>query len=294
MVISAKKSNFPLQIMQMRLLVIFFVTSFFISGCANSELTTESNLLGTWRLYDIEQPKDSSKSGDDFSSIADLKEIVKEGETLSFFEDESFSDIKGEGIYTTGNWHFLKKNNSLSLIKAGKTSSPVLIKIEKNATGKQVLSLLTEDKSLLVKYIKEAVPLKTFTNDPFHKTNNQWRIKPAQAEDSAQLTSRLTNYLKHLAFILKAAQERKLEIVSFEFSQGPVKIYNGGIGAHPYDIVPAMWKKCFYNEADAFTTYRSYEKYLMNNHYKGAGTGDWIEDDYNILLSIYSGINRSK
>jgi len=278
----------------MRILIIFFFTAMLISGCTNPELTSESNLLGTWRLYDVEQPKGNSKAGDDFSSMADLKELVKEGETLSFFEDDSFSDIKGDGVYATGSWNFLVKNKSLSLIRAGKPSSPVVIKIEKNATGKQVLSFLAEDKNLLVKYIKEAVPLKEFANDPFYKANNQWRLKPAQAEDSIQLTGRLTNYLKHLAFILKAAQERKQEVVSFEFSQGPVKIYNGGIGIHPYEIVPAMWKKCFFNEADAIATYSSYETYLQNNHYKGAGIGDWIEDDYNILLSIYSGINKSK
>ncbi len=82
--------------------------------------------------------------------------------------------------------------------------------------------------------------------------------------------------------------------MSFEYSQGPIKIYNGGIGIHPYDIVPQSWKDSFYNEEEAITTYRLYESYLRKNDYRGGGTGNWVEDDYNILLSIYAGLTGTK
>lgn len=56
---------------------------------------------------------------------------------------------------------------------------------------------------------------------------------------------RLTNNIKHVALILKTAKEDKLPVASFQFSQGPVKIYNGGIGIHPLAFVPQSWKAVF-------------------------------------------------
>lgn len=43
-------------------------------------------------------------------------------------------------------------------------------------------------------------------------------------------------------------------------------------------------------EEEAAAAYQVYESYLRKNSYRGGGTGDWVEDDYNILLSIYAGL----
>ena len=55
-----------------------------------------------------------------------------------------------------------------------------------------------------------------------------------------------------------------------------------------YSILPEYWKDSFFDEVDASAAYRKYEKYLKTNTYKGVGIGEWIEDDYNILLSVYA------
>ncbi|MEI9958956.1 MAG: hypothetical protein WDM90_22180 [Ferruginibacter sp.] len=278
----------------MKATIIFCVIILSFSGCSlNGKLTSEKNLQGTWRLYDITLIQTDPKGGDSFSETAALKKMVKDGDVLSFFKDESYYEISGEGKYKTGNWHFTEKDASLSFIDSGKATAAIMMKIEKNEMGKEILSLPNTAKNLLLKYIKESDPLKEFTEDPFYKNNNEWRIKPSHTEDSVQLIKRLSNYIKQLACVLKAAKERKQEVVSFEYSLGPVKIYNGGIGVHPYNILPDSWKNCFYNEADALKAYGIYEKYLATSRYRGAGTGDWIEDDYNILLTIYSGITAA-
>ena len=41
--------------------------------------------------------------------------------------------------------------------------------------------------------------------------------------------------------------------MSFTFSQGPIQVYKGGIGILPINAVPVLWKRTFYNEADAAT-----------------------------------------
>lgn len=253
----------------------------------------ETTLTGTWRLYDVEQLSPPSKTDDSFAADARLKEMVKDGTILCFFEDGSYAEIKDKGEYKTGAWKFFEQKKTISFIDAGQPGTPVPAVIENKSTGKQQLTISLPEKNIAMKFVKESEAMKLPAEDPFYATNNKWRVKPLKPENAEQLTERLTNYFKHLALILKAARERKENIVSFGFSMGPVKIYNGGIGIYPYNIVPETWKNTFYNEDDAAKAYSKYQQYLQTNSYKGAGIGEWMEDDYNILLSIYTGLKSA-
>ncbi len=109
-----------------------------------------------------------------------------------------------------------------------------------------------------------------FLNDPSLYENNTWRIKPAKAESNEQLLDRLGNYIKHLAYILKAGADQKQQAVSFEFSEGLIKIYNGGIGIKPIDEVPLTWVNTCYSDEQALTAYKMFEGYLITSKsYKG-------------------------
>jgi hypothetical protein len=269
--------------MRTKLASLFF-SVIIISGCNLKEEVNENFVMGTWRLYDI-TPKNETVA--DFSTTANLKKSVKKGSVISFFKDKSYSVIDGSGNFKTGKWS-LKQNNSITLTGGELNPGNTSFKTERNGKGKTINSLQIEKGELVFKYLKETNPLEKYSDDPFYTSNNQWRSRPSGPEDTKMLSNRMAGYLKHVALILKGAKERKQEIVSFEFSKGPVKIYNGAIGIHPYDIVPVEWKNCFYNDSNAFAAYSLFEKYLATNNYKGAGVGDWVEDDYNILLSIYA------
>lgn len=275
----------------MKLKYFLFFAVIFITGCLFKS-TNKAALPGTWRLYDVTDIGADSAAGDAFSKSAALKTMVTAGAALSFFDDGTYTLVKGNGIFTNAGWKFMPEKNLLYFIDSGRTEEVQKVMMETNLSGKQTLTITSEQKKIALKFVKESAPLKEFTSDPFYAGNNRWRIKALQEETPTQLTSRLANYFKHLALILKAAKERKQTVVSFEFSQGPIKIYNGGIGIHPYNIVPQYWKEYFYNDADAATAYNQYQDYLRTSSYKGAATGDWIDDDYNILLSIYAGLTQ--
>ncbi len=277
----------------MRSLLCLF-SLFILSGCVQTlGVTGENTVFGTWRLYDVE-PLTERSGGHSFSETASLKQIVKDGIVLCFFEDGKYTEIKGKGEYKAGSYQFSDKKGALKFIDEGKAASSMETQMEGNKNGKQILTMRNEQRNVVLKFIKEAETGEDFRDAPFYADNNLWRIKPKGPENTLQQTNRLTNYLKHVALILKAAKESKQSIFSVEFSQGPIKIYYRGIGIHPYEIVPESWKACFYNEAEAYAAYRKYEHYLQTTSYKGGGTGDWVEDDYNILLSIYAGLQESQ
>jgi hypothetical protein len=246
------------------------------------------SLEGSWLLYDISP---MNESGNDFSTSANLQKQVKEGSILSFFEDKTYSETDGSGKFYSGNW-LHGENKNYSLINQKSSTKEIHIRAGKNKQ-KKINSLEIEKKDLIYKYIKTAEPLKKPQDDPFHPLNNQWRIKSIQPESTNELYVKMAGYIKHLALVLKSAQDRKQDVVSFGFSLGPVKIYNGAIGIYPYEIVPQEWKNSFYNDSTALAAYSIFKNYLKTTSYKGAGVGEWIEDDYNILLSIYADFIKS-
>jgi hypothetical protein len=131
-------------------------------------------------------------------------------------------------------------------------------------------------------------------NHPFYPTNNQWRISSQQNETDEQIKERLAMYLKHLALILKSSMANESDIVSFQYSQGPVAIYSGGIGVIPFDKIRPSWIRAFFDEADARKAYNLYIKAVKECPINGAGTGDWVADDYRILLAIYGTLKKTR
>jgi hypothetical protein len=272
--------------------LLFSFTLLALAGCQyTGKKNAEISLAGTWQLYDIEPVKEVS-GGVSFTELASLKQVVQQGYLFSFFEDGRYTELKGADVYKAGKYQYRKEDGWLQF--EGEKGAPLKANTGSGKNGKEVLSLQNDQQHLTLRFIREGGRGSDFRESPFHPSNNLWRVKPAQSETESQQLARLANYIKHVALILKVAKESKQAVVSFEYSQGPIKIYNGGIGIHPYEIVPQSWKNSFYKEEEAKAAYSLYEAYLRKSSYRGGGTGDWVEDDYNILQSIYAGLVGAK
>lgn len=263
----------------MRLFLSLLFYSFLLSCTSPSG---KASLLGSWRLQDII----AEGAEDDFEKSAQLKNRVKEGLLVSFFDDGTYTQVKGNGEYITGKWTE-EEDGAIRLKSANGKITDFTISIQELPKGRQQLTLGQPGNATTLQLLQEAKPLANATQDPFHPVNNQWRIKAQHQETDQEISKRMANYIKHFATILKAATTRKQEVVYFDFSLGPVKVYNSGIGIHSYSLMPASWKAPFYNEADALTAYQVYSKILSASSYRGANSGNWMEDDYNILQSLY-------
>lgn len=254
---------------------------------------SDDSLLGSWRLSDI-AGNDSIKkySEDRLLQAAQDKKQVGEGTVLSFFGDGTFTEISGDGRYKWGEWRL--SGNELAFRPSGGGAPENMPLTQEKLNGRPTLNLQDGAAKHELTFIQYGRPLKDYRADPFYYSNNTWRIRPAQPETREQLQERLANYFRHLAYILQSSKDREQDIVSFEFSPGLVKIYNGGIGINPLESVARPWIATFYNEADAAKAHHMFQRYLATSSYKGAGTGDWITDDYNILLSIYGDVKEGK
>jgi hypothetical protein len=143
-----------------------------------------------------------------------------------------------------------------------------------------------------LEFVKTDTALRSFIEDPYYPSNNLWRIKPEREEPEKELKTRLKNFIQHYCYILKAAQIRNNDIVSFENSMGIIQIYNGGIGIVPMQHVPQDWVENFYDDTQAYKAYNYFKEYIHKTEYHGAPSDSWVASDYNILLAIYETVEE--
>ncbi|WP_031527236.1 hypothetical protein [Dyadobacter crusticola] len=254
-----------------------------------SILPKSANMNGSWRMYGVNKtdpsviiPGDKGVDNTPFSE----KELF-----ISFFPDGNFTQIRDNADYNVGKWSYDSSSQSVFLTSERMTQE-VGVQFRMAEGGIRVMnfSFNPTEGMLLMEFAKPVVP---FREDPFYPENNTWRIKPAKSENDAEIRARLRNYLLHNAYILKAAKSREQDNVSWEFSEGIIKIYNPGIGIVKVDKIPASWIDGFYSKDEALKAYRLFEQQLKFTRHKGGGKGNWVEQNYNILYDIYQGMGKS-
>lgn len=232
----------------------------------------EINPEGTWRLSDM---KGDSLSGGELNSAT----------LFSFFPDSTFSEVKSSGEFAAGTWNYNKVDSSLT-IKKEKTTLTYHVHAGRDEIGVKLLILTKPDNSSL-ELGAFGKKLDVYTEDPFYPANNTWRNKPSAAETKQEILNRLRGYLLHSAYLLKAADTRKQSIISWEFSRGILKIYRSGIGVVQKETVSEHWISYFHSKEDALLAHTILEDFFLTTSYKGEATGNWVKDDYDILISTY-------
>lgn len=265
--------------------IIYFTVLFLlITSCTLFEgwgVINKEELSNIWTLSDIKF------IGKDNASTSLLDEAInnektEKGFTLGFFNDGNGFQLR-KGVYKSFKWKLSNEELELTF-KTHTTKIPVLDYLK---TKTRTTLLLDFKKDGDFEFVLTGNMLSNISNDPFYPENNEWRKKPSRKETKKELHNRVKNYVKHNALILKAASERSADVISFEHSQGVIKIYRSAIGIINYENISPQWYTCFFNKEDAEKGYYIYEEYLSKNKYRGASTGEWVNDDYKILLSIY-------
>lgn len=240
------------------------------------------DIKGTWRLsYDSDSVQVDSMNG-----VPRLESLI------SFYGDSSYSIVDNRGVFNSGNWSRNFKDSSITLHSA-KNDTRFTPLFGREPTGLRLLNLVQAN-SDTVEYAGFGRALEVFQEDPYYPKNNEWRQKPKGPENKKQILERLRGNILHTALIFKAANTRNQQVISWEFSPGIVRIYSSGIGLTPADKIPKIWINYFDSPKDAMTAYLMLEEFLKTTTYKGDPTGNWVKDDYLILMSIYTKLEKHR
>lgn len=249
-----------------------------LSSCSSSAKFKEHTIIGSWQVsHEAQTLENKAPSG---------------GSMLHFYPDSSYTLLKDREI-KFGQWSFLNENE----IKYG-NNVLTISDFDENELKKNlivsVVDISNNTKSELVLVEKQQYKIADYKEDPFHQSNNQWRLRPNRKESDQEIRARLSNYILHNAYILKSAYEKNATSVSFKNSSGPIKIYKSAIGIVNEDKIKNEWLNCFYDNEDAMKAFNMYSSSLGSRGVaKGTPTGDWVKDDYDVLISLHAQIEKA-
>lgn len=290
-----------------------------LQSCGQSNLTlkkspdkqTDQTLPGTWELADIansrsQTPVASPKAWRDQLDVAQGL-ILKNGLAFNFFPDGTYTRISGNdkvvgdkpnpvpfpnvafmdtqgARYSQGKWTLSGDHKTLTL-QPDNGAEPETREILSLDEHFLVIHLAQNDFSCDFKLRRSGLPLADASSDPYHPTNNQWRVRPAQPETASQIQARIKNHLRHYITLLEASLERNQRKVSLQYSPSVIQIYNGGIGIREKQYWEEAFFTGFHSRADAQKGVDYYTGLLEKNISLQA-TGDWVKDDANVLRAL--------
>lgn len=268
----------------MKIKYLLLVSAIVLSGCKSAENASKTQFVGSWKTANLSQ--ETSSNSEIQKSIANNGKFSSDALVVFFYPDSSYTKIKDTNV-SHGKWSYVKNDK----IKFGNS----FLKVDNEDTSLDIVAnVLNNNSNVDQKLALNMAPmLEDFRLEPFHKRNNQWRVKPSNKESNVRIKERLSNYIMHVAYILNAAHVKNDESVSFANSKGIVKIFRGGIGIVKEDKIKEKWLNSFYDKEDAMIAYNIYKSCLDRSGVRRTkSTGDWVKDDYLLLLEINSKIKN--
>jgi hypothetical protein len=168
---------------------------------------------------------------------------------------ENFIDLQKDGNYTSyisgfdyGTWK--KEVNGIQLVN--QKGDKKFLKVISLEDGEMTLHL-----SAILKdgphHVFTGIPNTNINeaNNPFSKQNNRWRIRPSAPETSEQIKDRLVNHFRFWEKYFEWAVANDLKTLGIGSMNSPLKIYGNGIALIPYNELPDVWKRNFFDEGDS-------------------------------------------
>ena len=239
-------------------------------------------LTHTWQLAEVQKLSGDIRTANNPLSAAVRTGILKTGLSISLFPDGSFSELIGYD-YSHGRWN-LDDDNHIALAWDNRRDSVRLL--EYYHDGNDAYLVAAYRNHGIFQFVRDGHRLSDFRDDPFHPSNNMWRLKPDSTESQAQLMTRVREFIRHTALIHQAADELGAEAVSFRHSLMIMRIYAGGIGVIREKSIPDQWVQCFFSPEQANTAYHIFSRWLADLQYRGAASDDWVRDNISILQAM--------
>lgn len=161
--------------------------------------------------------------------------------------------------FETGTW--MVNNGSIELQSSQKKVQKLRII---NSSAKELALDIrpdnTDDCQMLFTGIADPFP--DPKENPFHVSNNQWRMAPLKKESDTALRHRILNYFQYWERYFAWALEAKINYLDVRSLKGPIKIYGNGFALVPFEELNAEWHTHFYDLDDSRKAYDQIETML--------------------------------
>ncbi|MFN4257100.1 MAG: hypothetical protein ACK4Q5_19030 [Saprospiraceae bacterium] len=217
-------------------------------------------------------------------------EKARTGFSWHLFPGGTAAELRNQK-YQTGTWASTDGNKTFTLTFAD--GKPETVTVKHLGADSMLVSVGEGKIASEIAFKSDGARYDAPEQNPYHPSNNLWRIKPAAAETDAQLRARLRNHLHHMGLILEAGIKHKMKVVSFRGSPSCLHQYNSAIGMETESQIPQAWYDCFYDKNDAKKAYKMLEQEMRSN---GKPPTDakkpWVENNLIIFQHLEAGFQN--
>jgi hypothetical protein len=203
-----------------------------------------------------------------------------------FFGDGTLVELAGQE-YRLGKWSSTDDNKTIEIQLDGDKNKDNFV-VDYLSSDSVNIKIGTGKQANRVGFKNDGAQFEKPEDNPYHPSNNTWRIKPSTAESDAQIKERVKNHLTHLIKILEAGTKHQMKVMSFRSSPSMFHQYNGGVGLETASKVQEGWTNCFFDKKDAKKAYDMMEKSMkVNGSAKTDAKNNWAQNNLIIFKFLH-------
>lgn len=284
--------------MNKRIVLYFFVLIIAVS-CSNSE---NSNI--TKAAADSAKKANQIYTGklSDLSGSRDITQLLCQGWELEddldgiHSSDEPMGIIPFRSYYLSGDSTFVK--NPRNMMEYGKwqfdkEQKTITLRYSKGEKDMYKIAALAPDELVLVntgiesvtklKFVAAGKRYNNIADEPFHISNNEWRIHPKKPETEEQIRRRLKAYLHFNILFYRDNLAKESKAISFYGLPTCLKWYAGGIYIIKEPELKENWFYCFYNKEQGLSAYKMMGALLTRKYDWPKGKMNWVKKNLSVL-----------
>ncbi|MEO7444248.1 MAG: hypothetical protein ABIT96_02240 [Ferruginibacter sp.] len=203
--------------------------------------------------------------------------------SICFSEDGTY--IKNpRGSFSTGAWKLDSEKKPVVISCASSDKESFSYLLARVSAENMVLNLSGEKNN--IELVSSGWRYKNEKENPFHISNNGWRIKPGKSETPQAIKERLRGCLDFFILFYDDHIYRKTQVVSLYGLPSPFRWYAGGIYLQKKDKLNPNWVSSYYNESEAMKSYALADKLLSQKYTWPKGEKNWLKQNVYVLRQM--------
>jgi len=188
-----------------------------------------------------------------------------------------------------GTWHRELTNKVNTIIVDYGNSKTRSYRIRELSLRNLTISWKEGKDSFWIKFRSDGLAHQNMMNDPYHPSNNKWRIKPLAKETREQVHQRVEDCVRFYALFYRDHIKRHKKVIEFLGLPEIFRWYNGGIGLPMKGGISESWVACFYNRAEAEQGYDILKRLIDNHDFDWpTGTPGWHYRTLSVLEQMHA------
>lgn len=226
--------------------------------------------------------KDDADAIDNSDGTSDMEIPFR---SFSFFPDSTMvKDARGEMHF--GKWQLNSADKNISIkYDNGKKDSYKI-----RAIGAKDMILIKSGENEPLAFIADGKQEQNYTDNPFYIANNQWRIKPKQAENDAAIKQRLKQCINFYILYFNDNVKRDAATISFYGLPSCFNWYTGGIGLQSESKLKPIWLNIFYDRDEEVKAHDMVEELLSKKYDWDTTQTNWIKQSTPVLKQMYDSL----